>query len=162
MELSNKNDAEARQELLELREPFPMPMGVMLPGHAQRDFSVTANDEDEKVLHQIHEQLWQATFEQDAAKSNEGVHNAQNRIRDSLIVHTSIRYGASALITEDQGLLRGSGAVSGYGSNLQILSLQSARTIALAEIARKRHFKTLEPDSVWVKDLPDWPEVTLV
>jgi predicted nucleic acid-binding protein len=160
MELSNRKDPEAREELLELRNPFCMPMGIMVLGHAQLDLAVFASEADVKLLHQIHERLWNTTFEEDAAKSDNGVHKAQNRIRDSMIVHTSIRYGASALLTQDQRLLKGAGAVRGLGSNFQILSLESAKRIALHQIARKRYFKTLKPNSVWVKDLPDWPEET--
>jgi predicted nucleic acid-binding protein len=160
MELSNRKDPEAREELLELRNPFCMPMGIMVLGHAQLDLAVFASEADVKLLHQIHERLWNTTFEEDAAKSDNGVHKAQNRIRDSMIAHTSIRYGASALLTQDQRLLKGASAVLGLGSNFQILSLESAKRIALHQIARKRYFKTLKPNSVWVKDLPDWPEET--
>jgi len=159
MELSNRKDPKARRDLLELRQPFTIPFGTLVLGHSQLGLSVLGTDKDELVLHKIHELIWNGTtFEVDAAKSDEGVHKAKNRIRDSMIVHTSIRIGASGLITQDIGLLDGAPAISGNFSNFQILSLESAKEIALKEVDRKRHFRTLEPESVWVKDLPDWPE----
>ncbi len=158
MELSTAQNPIKREELLELRSDFPMPMGAHVLGHSQLGMSVFGSEEDQNRLEKVHGIIWSGkTPQADAASSNEGNRAARSRLRDSMIVATTIRYAHKTLITEDHDLLEASNALGLEFQGFRIIDIRSATSIAKAAIARVRRLRELNPQSRSVQNLPDWP-----
>ena len=158
LELSTAKNPRKREELLESRSEFPMPMGAHVLGHSQLGFSVSGSEEDRRRLEIVHGIIWNGKSPQeDAALSSKGNRAASSRLRDSMIVATTIRYAHKTLITEDQGLLRASNALGLEFQGFRIINIRSATSMAKTAIARVRHLMELNLGRQSVQNLPDWP-----
>ncbi len=158
LELSTAKDIDKRETLLDLQAKFPISMGPSVFGHSRLGFSVLGSEIDEARLDSVHKIIWNGkTFQDDATQSDLGNRAARSRLRDSMIVATTIRYAHKALITEDLGLLAASNALKVEYQGFQIINIRHARALAFSAIARVRKFRELEPENRWVQDLPEWP-----
>lgn len=155
-ELTFTKDENKREQLLSERNNFPMPMGPMVLNHSQLGFSVNGSKQDEERLHEVHLIIWKSnTFEEDALLSTEFT-NARHRLRDTMIVSTSIRYNLNTLVSLDEDLLSASPRLfEKYG--FRVISLEAAISNALAAINKLREKAKVMVESVWYKDLPNWP-----
>lgn len=157
-ELSTAKDIDKRKTLLDLLAKFPIAMGPSVSGHSLPGFSVSNLEIDQARLENVHRIIWNGkTFQSDTAQSDLGNRKASSRLRDSMIVATTIRYAHKALITEDSGLIAASNALSVEFQGFQIITIRQATAPALSKIARVRKFRELEPGNQWVQDLPEWP-----
>lgn len=155
-ELTFTKDERKRKVLLEERSSFPMPMGPMVLDHSQLGFSVNASPKDEERLREVHAIIWQShTFDADASVAEKNA-NARHRLRDSMIVSTSIRYNLNTLVSLDVGLLNASTRLF-EKYRMRVISLDSASVEALAEVKGVRRKAEIMRDSVWYQDLPKWP-----
>ena len=155
-ELNFTKDESKRKKLLKERSNFPMPMGPMVLNHSALGLSVNGSPQDEERLHNVHLLIWKShTFEDDAAVATENT-KARHRIRDTMIVSTSIRYNLNTLVSLDEDLLDSSQRLSqNYG--IRVISLDSATSEALLNVSQVREKAKVMKDSVWYKDLPNWP-----
>lgn len=155
-ELMFTKDEKKRKVLLEERSSFPMPMGPMVMDHSQLGCSVNGSPEDEERLREVHLIIWQShTFDADALVAEENT-KARHRLRDTMIVSTSIRYNLNTLVSLDVGLLNASPRLF-EKYRIRVISLDSANIEALAEVKGVRRKVEIMRDSVWYKDLPKWP-----
>lgn len=156
-ELTFTKNQKKRKELLFERSSFPMPMGPIVLNHSQLGFSVKGSPEDETRLQEVHQLIWKThTFQDDAALA-ESNGKARHRLRDSMIVSTTIRYNLEALVSLDDGLLDASSRLfDKYG--MRVIALDSATQEALAAVRKTREKSQLMPTSIWYKDLPKWPK----
>ena len=155
-ELTFTKDEKKRKELLDERSSFPMPMGPMVLNHSQLGFSVNGSTQDEDRLREVHLIIWKShTFESDASVAEENT-KARHRLRDSMIVSTSIRYNLNTLVSLDDDLLEASPRLfEKFG--IRVISLDNATIEALAAVSRVRKKAEILRDSVWYNDLPKWP-----
>jgi predicted nucleic acid-binding protein len=155
-ELTFTKDKKRKRDLLEERNSFPMPMGPTVLNHSQLGFSVNGSPQDEERLHEVHLTIWKShTFEQDASVAELNT-KARHRLRDTMIISTSIRYNLNTLVSLDDGLLEASSRlVEKYG--IRVISLESATLEALAAVQGTRKKAQLMTNSVWYKNLPKWP-----
>lgn len=133
-----------------------MPMGPMVLNHSQLGFSVNGSPHDEDRLREVHLIIWKShTFESDASVAEENT-KARHRLRDSMIVSTSIRYNLNTLVSLDDDLLEASPRLfKKFG--IRVISLDNATIEALAAVSKVRKKAEIMRDSVWYKDLPKWP-----
>jgi hypothetical protein len=158
-ELSNTTNDDKRESLLDMQATFSMPMGPMVPDHGQLGFSVSSSPQDEEDLQKIHGFIWNGkSFFDDRDKAAKGNAAARNRVRDTMIVQTSIRCPTGGLITQDEDLLRASSLIGGNFMNFRIMTISQAQDAALRGVAKMRRIQSLAPDNYRVRDLPDWPE----
>jgi hypothetical protein len=159
LELLNTKDVIKKERLLNMQSTFPTPMSPIVLGHSLLGYSVFASSSDEDAIGKIHEIIWNGKLiGEDAVKAEEGNKKARSRLRDTLIVQTSIRIGDSGLITQDEDLLKASSAISDKFMKFRIMSISQARNAALGGVAKIRRIQSLTPDNYRVRDLPDWPE----
>ena len=154
-ELSFAKNEVKREELQSERNQFPMPLGPHFFGHSALDYSVLGTEEDKVRIDEIHQSIWNRSFSEDISIAAD-FSNARHRARDSMIVSTSVRYAFDTLVTEDSDLLNASGRLQGKFS-IRTINLKSAYTQAIAEIESVRRKALIITDSIWYKNLPDWP-----
>jgi hypothetical protein len=151
IELSDRNDPEHREILLDSISIFPIPMGPSVLGHSLLGLSVTGSDDDQKRLSTVHLCIWgNQTFASDAKAADEGNNSARKRLRDTMIVSTTIRYHSQGLITHDGKIIDAVEKVRVHYPDFRVLSIHEATSLAMREISRIR--KT----GIY-KELPDWP-----
>ena len=155
-ELTQTKNGDKRRDLLEERNSFPMPMGPTVLNHSQLGFSVNGSPQDEARLHEVHLAIWKShTFEQDSSVAELNT-KARHRLRDTMIISTSIRYNLNTLVSLDDALLEASPHLfEKYG--IRVITLESATLEALAAVQGTRKKARVMTDSVWYKDLPKWP-----
>ena len=155
-EISFTKDEKKKKRLLTERSSFPMPMGPIVLNHSQLGFSVNSSPEDETRLYEVHQIIWSSrTFKEDAAEAETNA-KARHRLRDTMIVSTSIRYNLNTLVSLDERLLSASSRLfEKYG--LRVISLETATVEALAVVRGTRKKAQVLSDSVWFKNLPKWP-----
>lgn len=155
-ELSRAKDEFARERLLEERSGFPMPLGPTVLNHSQIGFSVNGSAQDEERLHDVHLIIWKTqSFQEDALVAEKNA-KARNRVRDTMIVSTSIRYKLDTLVSLDEGLLDASARLS-EKFGIRVISLSSAKSEAFRAVSKAREKAAVMGDSVWYKELPNWP-----
>lgn len=158
LELSTAQDPAKRYELLDLRSNFSMPMGAHVLGHSQLGLSVFGSDDDQKRLESIHGIIWNGRKPQeDAELSDAGNRAARSRLRDSMIVATTIRYAHNTLVTEDGKLLSASNALALAFPNFRVISIRHATKVAFSAIAKKRKMVASRQSSQAEDNLPKWP-----
>lgn len=155
-ELSKIDDPQIRAKRFEQRANFAMPLGPAVLDQSRLGLSVMGSKEDESRLKNIHGLIWgSSTCDLDFSACFTST-KSQHRLRDSMIVSTSIRYGISALITRDDKLLASSPRLK-ENYEFAVISPEYALSIAEAEVQRTRKVAHQLKDSRWYQDLPNWP-----
>lgn len=155
-ELSQAKDPETKELRHKQRQVFPMPFGPAVLDQFRLDYAVLGTSEDELRLRNVHRLIWgEATFNLDHS-TNFKSRKSHHRLRDSMIISTSIRYGISALITWEKALLSASPLLSKhYG--FTVINPETALSMAETEVARIKHMAQHETGSFWYQALPEWP-----
>ena len=155
-ELSRMEDPEIRAQRFEDRANFAMPLGPAVLDQFKLGSAVMGSKEDDSRLKNIHSLIWGSSTCQLDYSTSFTSNKSQHRLRDSMIVSTSIRYGITALITRDDKLLAASPLLEeNYG--FAVINPEVAVSKAEAEVQRIKKVALKLKDSHWYKDLPDWP-----
>jgi hypothetical protein len=165
-ELATNRDEADRGRLLNLRAPFPTPMGPHVLGRSTLGLSVIGSDLDQQQIEKIHLALWQGvSFSEDSiiGSNDEGLYGkkkskeARSRVGDTLIVQTTIRYCKEVLVTQDKGILLGASRVREKVGNFRAYSVPEATVIAMQACHRRRSLREAQIGRSWDVELPDWP-----
>ena len=157
-ELRTRKDLKHRDELLDKRDSFSMPLGPHILGQSSLDFSIASSRNEESRIAKIHSALWKGRiFTEDCQKSEEGNRSAGRKVSDTLIVNCTIRYGLHVLVTNDAEVIEGAARVREEVGNFYAWNVESATLIALSAIEKVRKLRLAPSDRLWKEDLPVWP-----
>jgi len=154
--LDAKTDAE-KIELAKSRMRFVTSLAPLVLGHSILGSSVLGSDEDDIRIQQVHSALWpNSDFESDRSQWEKRT-MGRSRFRDSLLVADANRYCASAFITHDPGILKGSERIRNSFEKFDVISIEAATLLARSRIEKRKRYELLRPSNSPTRELPNWP-----
>ena len=151
---TSKEDA-ARLE--ESRAPFFISFAPLVLDHSILGKSVLEADIDEERLIKVHKAIWPASNLESDRDNPYRRSMGRSRFRDSLIVAHAIRDIASALVTDDLGILSANERIQMEFPNFKVISINAATDLALARVEKVRRLAKGDTNSRLGTRLPEWP-----
>lgn len=150
--------SQAKKDFLaEKRKPFLVSFAPMNLGHSLLGTSVLAASQDENRLKNVYKAMWPKSDFMSDQSQQETRTMGRSRLRDSLLVSDAIRYGATAFVTHDLGILEASERIRMAFGAFDVLSIEAATLLARSRIAKSRKYKQLRGTGYLWQELPEWP-----
>lgn len=154
--LDAKSEAK-KLELAKSRSRFMKSLAPLYLDHSILDTSVLGSEGDDLRLKQVHNALWpKADFDSDLLQWERRT-KGRSRLRDSMLISDAIRYCASALVTQDSGILEASQRIRNTFDGFDVISINSATLLARSRIEKSRRFALLRSTHPMTQELPTWP-----
>lgn len=155
-EVLRTKDESTKERLLNALTPYALAMGPLILDHSTLDRSILGSDDDQHTQ-MVYATIWPTNdMQRDAQMVS---NNGRARYRDALHVATAIYHGASAFVTEDQGLWKAAPALAAAFDGFAIMSVADA-TAEATRGARAVRFRAQNAGCAEPPDLPNWPEFT--
>ncbi|MGW8766846.1 hypothetical protein ACWGN5_30595 [Streptomyces sp. NPDC055815] len=146
-ELGDAKDPALHASLTEASAVYPESFGVFVLDHSRLDSAVLGSSQDVSSMDLLWSLLKPGVDRQAARK---------NHTRDVMHVHTAIRYGGHAFVTNDRQMRKKSDSVAAEFAGFRILSPGEALQEAVARVRGVRALHAAEPSR---GELPPWPTV---
>lgn len=158
-ELTRTANDQKREQLLEFRAIFPMPLTPFAPDLSGLGFTIAGTPEDQDRINVVHKALWGTPWSEDKHKQAGGNRKALSRIGDTLIACGAIYYGAD-LVSFDGPLCAHSVNLKVDFPDFRIIPVADANREVKEAIEFARECAIVYPDEPDYRGLPDWPSPT--